>query len=1005
METEPKSWTGPQQRSPTKGKPAYVLGSTLILWLLFLGLHGVQDRYALKRGLTGAYYDNPQWQGAPVFTVIDKSLDLSTARKRKLSFPQKNYSIRWMGWLYVQKEGERVFKMRADDGSSLTLDGQLIMDTSRVNSSQFVSKKVSLSRGFHSLDLRYFQRLGTGNLEVYGAGPEGGEKRLDVEALFPEKPTPRQLALEQGIRRILRGLWRILPLWNLLAVLYFRKTLWAYLKKVADKRKRMEEGIRALPFPHPLGPFSLAFGLCLVLLGLWMLSSRLASDRGLRVSYYDNPGWEGNSLFSKVVPSLSLRVLDRQGFPQRYYSLQWKGWVYIDRSGDYTLIVKADDGARVWIDGTIILGYERVSSMPELSTTVYLEEGFHPIEIRYYQLNRDYFLSVEWVPPGGRKEPMPTPWFFPEKPADRSFLWKGKVLGILHVLEGLLVLSLGLVLIRPIRAWIRREDPRAPSSTPSTSLRMGFAPSSTFSPVLSGLRASPSHVFMLLVLGGLILFHRLGERSLGERVAGTWSEDEAVHTLVAKRILETGNWFSLEFHGEPYYNKPPLKLWLSAWTFSRFGDQEFYVRVWDALFGGMTLFLTYLLGRSLTGSPFVGLMGALILLSSPYYIFLHNARDGVQDSAANLLFILALFFFWFRTKRASFYYLAGLSMGLGALVKSINGLIPLAIIVPYLGITKTFSEFKNPRFYGMILIAGLLPSAWFIPQSLLTPGFFDEAIKSQLVARASGTLAGRFFGSSRHLLGPFFYLGSLLKGFYPWGFFYPPALLFGLGLALRRKTPIQTRTPILFLLLWVLIVLGGFSVSRYKSDWYIYPLYPALALLMANFAHALMGLSWSFRKKYPLLAVGVPGLLMLLLVHSLYMNYERTYENPKIPIHRWVEYLQEFGEIPYQVVLYNLDPRLLDRQPYYLEKVSSHVLYLKDMETLKALSRSGVPLFVIVTPKAYRAEPFFQEAPYLYKMLNKTGHPLDESDRAKWWVLVYNHHPRSRLFVQNREAQ
>ncbi len=52
----------------------------------------------------------------------------------------------------------------------------------------------------------------------------------------------------------------------------------------------------------------------------------------------------------------------------------------------------------------------------------------------------------------------------------------------------------------------------------------------------------------------------------------------------------------------PYYNKPPLKIWLSALTISLFGDSEFVLRIWDAVFGLLTFIMVYFLGRVLFSS-------------------------------------------------------------------------------------------------------------------------------------------------------------------------------------------------------------------------------------------------------------------------------------------------------------------------------------------------------------------------------------------------------------------
>jgi len=222
----------------------YVWGFTLILWLLFLGLNGIKDRYLLQRGLKGDYYDNPQWQGTPVFTAIDKALDLRTVREKRSTFPQKNYSIQWTGWLYAWKTGEYVFEIRGDDGFSLAIDGQQVADNRGAKPSQLVSQKVTLKKGFHPLTFRYFQHLGISSLEIYWTGPRGlkigaGHRSpLSSEVLFPDKPSHRQFRTDRRFRIFLQGFPIFLLAGSLFLVVgAIRRTAPAFPKKLLRFQK------------------------------------------------------------------------------------------------------------------------------------------------------------------------------------------------------------------------------------------------------------------------------------------------------------------------------------------------------------------------------------------------------------------------------------------------------------------------------------------------------------------------------------------------------------------------------------------------------------------------------------------------------------------------------------------------------------------------------------------------------------------------------------------------
>ena len=758
-----------------------------------------------------------------------------------ISMPPGNTSCRFLkdstarggqGCLLISIPGDYTFHLRADDAAAVAIDNQKVMDTYSVQTFQPVSQKIVLTKGAHRMAVKYIQRAGKSGLRIAWVTPDGKQEEVPASVLFPKEPSSLRLEIEQIVRICLPVSLIALIAWSFAIAAYFRKALFrrlSYLRKLVEQ---LSEYLAARRLHRRRFWWAVIVGTLLSITFL-CLKERFMPAQGFVVSYYDNPKWEGEPLFSELSPSLSLQVVDRHAFPQRYYSLQWQGWLYVKQEGEYTLFAKANDGIRVWLNDVMLIHYTTSSERKETWWPLHLPKGFYPITIQYYQTKYEYSCVIDWRLPNGNREPLPMQSCFPEKPPDRSFLWKRGVLtGFTLIAWGVLA-GVGLVLSlqqRLLRDAFVRKFCKGSRCERLRKLSHWFN-----NP--TNRRAAVVHVLLLLLVGGVIGFHRVGERSLGERIAGTWSWDEVVHTSVAQRIVTTGDWFHLEYQGNPYYNKPPLKLWLNALTFAVVGDDEFWVRTWSVVFGLAAIVTLYYFGKTLTGSPLIGLFGACILLSSPYYIFLHNIRDGVQDSAVNLFCLLALYAFWRRADSPYCYYFAGLFMGLGALSKSVNGLLPIGVIVLYLAASRSFTEFKNARLYGMLVIALLLPGLWFGAHTVLSPGFFERAICQEIFARASASAVDKNVGIGHHIVGPWYYLGSLLEGLHPWGYFYPLALLWGIWRSFSKQN------TDLFLVIWVLFILIGFSVPGYKSHWYIYGLYPPLTLLIARFAFALI--KWS----------------------------------------------------------------------------------------------------------------------------------------------------------------
>src|SRR6185503_7437252 len=93
--------------------------------------------------------------------------------------------------------------------------------------------------------------------------------------------------------------------------------------------------------------------------------------------------------------------------------------------------------------------------------------------------------------------------------------------------------------------------------------------------------------------------------------------DEGIYSFGVDRILESGDWLVPKvspFEDRPFLEKPPLKFWLVAAPI-RLGflpHNEFGLRFWDALFGGISFLYVFAVGRRLAG-PVCGAVAVLTL--------------------------------------------------------------------------------------------------------------------------------------------------------------------------------------------------------------------------------------------------------------------------------------------------------------------------------------------------------------------------------------------------------
>ena len=161
-----------------------------------------------------------------------------------------------------------------------------------------------------------------------------------------------------------------------------------------------------------------------------------------------------------------------------------------------------------------------------------------------------------------------------------------------------------------------------------------------------------------------------------------WPADEPRFVLVAKQMVESGDFLFPHRGGELYPDKPPLYFWLLSLAYGLVGSWRWSFLLPSLLAGMGTLALTYDLGRRLW-TPRVGLWAAIAVLVS--FQFVYQAKRAQIDPTLVLLTTLAFYgicrhvllgphwrWFWFGCFAA----------GLGVISKGV-GFLPLLALLPF----------------------------------------------------------------------------------------------------------------------------------------------------------------------------------------------------------------------------------------------------------------------------------------------------------------------------------
>lgn len=322
----------------------------------------------------------------------------------------------------------------------------------------------------------------------------------------------------------------------------------------------------------------------------------------------------------------------------------------------------------------------------------------------------------------------------------------------------------------------------------------------------------------LLLTGAFLLFWGLGVRGLWA-AEGRWAQ-------ITREMFLTGDFFHPTIGGEPYFDKPLLTYWLRAAIVALTGTlNELVVRFPSALAGVAAVWATAKIGTRLWSARTGRIAGWLLLTT---YAFLFWARTGTADAENLAAIVLAVAWYWSRRDRPGFramlvFYLI---VFVGALTKGLTAVVvPILIVLPDMVVERrwrTLFSIKHIGAFGLALLVYLSP---FVYASLTRPADYQ----SSGLALVFQENILRYFQPIDHKGPIYLYVYELPVLLLPWT---PLFVLAAVGMAKCRKS-LDTHTR---WLIWaIVLVFLFFSLSGSRRSYYILPILPLCALLMAVF--------------------------------------------------------------------------------------------------------------------------------------------------------------------------
>lgn len=345
-----------------------------------------------------------------------------------------------------------------------------------------------------------------------------------------------------------------------------------------------------------------------------------------------------------------------------------------------------------------------------------------------------------------------------------------------------------------------------------------------------------------------------------------WPADEPRFALVARQMIESGQWLFPMRGDELYPDKPPLFMWLQAATYAVVGNWRIAFLLPSLVCALGTLWLVQDLGRRLWNRR-VGLYAAYAVLFALQFTL--QAKRAQIDPAITFLVTLSVYGLLRHLLRGPdwpMFFLGFLAAGLGVITKGV-GVIALLVLLP-----AGFARARGWRGVGRIGTGAALLgigafltaiAAWLVPMLLAVSGSDDPALRAYADNILLRQTAQRY-GASWHHHQPPWYFAEVIATMW-----LPAALALPWALPAWWRRLRRGDARYLLLLGGVAMMLVFFSIPSGKRDVYILPALPLFCLALAPLLPGLLrrrGPTWLLLGFTGLLAViGLAGGLLPLL--------------------------------------------------------------------------------------------------------------------------------------------
>lgn len=146
--------------------------------------------------------------------------------------------------------------------------------------------------------------------------------------------------------------------------------------------------------------------------------ARVDDQRGLTAEYFNSRNFRrGTQVIERVDPRVDFAFGDQSPDPenigQAEFSIQWRGAILAEETGEYELVLRSENGARLWVndmDRPLIDAWVQSGEDSEYRETIHLLGGrAYPIRVNFAKTSQESAsISLLWQPPRRVLEVIPT---------------------------------------------------------------------------------------------------------------------------------------------------------------------------------------------------------------------------------------------------------------------------------------------------------------------------------------------------------------------------------------------------------------------------------------------------------------------------------------------------------------------------------------------------------------------------------------------------------------------